>query len=166
MGLSEKSAYVSIYVKKEDIIKQSLEYDSNGQGVVILKPGAVQTSHIRKLVHYNQDVYLFVNGKLVLDNDTEYKSDLADKAFEHKSVQENDKARSQKSTEPMEPVPTNEEQAKEDLSLDKKLHNKDKGKKEKNSPKKAKVKSTGKSKETEGKTARQVKSKKKPPNEK
>ncbi|MEC8882546.1 MAG: type IVB secretion system protein IcmQ, partial [Pseudomonadota bacterium] len=99
MGLTEKSAYVSIYVEKEDILKQEQEYDSNGQEVIVLKPGAVKTSHIIKFVHYNQDVYLFVGEKLILDNDKASEASLLGERPGRGAEQDNTAVKTRASTE-------------------------------------------------------------------
>ena len=64
-GASLNSGYVAVYVKQEAIINEDKDCDALGQAIVGLKPEAVDSKHIIKFVHYNQEVYLFIDRKLV-----------------------------------------------------------------------------------------------------
>tara|TARA_B100001989_G_C24544241_1_gene469648 strand:+ start:1225 stop:1812 length:588 start_codon:yes stop_codon:yes gene_type:complete len=64
-GDSLNAGYVAIYVNDDDVIQADEECDSLGQLLIGLKPNAIMSSHIIKFVHYNQEVYLFINKQLV-----------------------------------------------------------------------------------------------------
>ena len=66
-GDSLNAGYVALYVHDDDVLEGGAECDALGQTLVNLKPDAIKVSHIIKFVHYNQEVYLFVNKKLVAE---------------------------------------------------------------------------------------------------
>lgn len=67
-GDSLRSGYVALYVHKDDILDDEKEFGPYGQHVINLKPGAIDSDHVVSFVHYNQEAYLYIDKKLVVDD--------------------------------------------------------------------------------------------------
>lgn len=69
-GAGNTDGYAVVHVPEESLITkdkdESLMYDSLENQVVHIKPGNLSPDRIVKFVHYNQDSYVFIDGKLVL----------------------------------------------------------------------------------------------------
>jgi hypothetical protein len=61
------SGYAAVYVDHGTIINDGKELDTLGQAIISLKPGAIDSDHIIKFVHYNTQSYFFVDKKLIID---------------------------------------------------------------------------------------------------
>ena len=82
-GSPLSSGYAAIYVDQEAIINDGKELDALGQAIISLKPGAIETGHIIKFVHYNTQSYFFVDKKLIINekknqNEVSHADKLAD----------------------------------------------------------------------------------------
>lgn len=69
-GAGNTDGYAVVHVPEVSLITkdkgESLMYDSLENQVVHIKPGNLSAERIVKFVHYNQDSYYFIDGKLVL----------------------------------------------------------------------------------------------------
>jgi len=69
-GSGNTDGYAIVHVPENSLITkdkdESLMYDSLENQVVHIKPGNLSAERIVKFVHYNQDSYYFIDGKLVL----------------------------------------------------------------------------------------------------
>lgn len=71
-GAGNTDGYAIVHVPEASLITkdkdESLMYDSLENQVVHIKPGNLSADRIVKFVHYNQDSYYFIDGKLVLSD--------------------------------------------------------------------------------------------------
>lgn len=69
-GAGNTDGYAVVHVPEKSLITkdkdESLMYDSLENQVVHIKPDNLSPDRIVKFVHYNQDSYFFIDGKLVL----------------------------------------------------------------------------------------------------